>query len=93
MQNPRAIVVGSESEGNVITRNATVHNVALHWVVVVVGVAAGATDDVKGVSVQMDRVLETSMIQIWSENAKSAYVILKLTGEPAAPPGKEISTV
>lgn len=67
VHDPRAIVVGSESEGNVITRNATVHDVALHWVVVVVGIASGATDDVKGVSVQMDRVLETFMIQIWSE--------------------------
>ena len=58
VHNPRAGVISAETNGNVVTSSADADDVALDRVDEVVGAAAGATDDVEGMSVQMDRVLE-----------------------------------
>ena len=57
MQEPRARIVRSEAEGNVIGRTTDVHDVSPDGVVVIVFSAAGHTDDIEIVAMQVHRVL------------------------------------
>lgn len=60
MHNPRASVVGTETDGDVVSsRGANANNIALDGVDKVIAVAASATDDTESVTVQVDRVLES----------------------------------
>lgn len=58
MENPWAGVVGSKPDGGVIAVHTQADNITVDRVHVVVGVAAGATNDIEGVAVQMDGVLD-----------------------------------
>ena len=57
MHDPRARVVGSEANRNVVACIPDVDDVALNGVRKVVGAAPGATNDAECVAVQMDRML------------------------------------
>ena len=58
MHNPRAGIVGAETDGNIVTGCTNANDVALNRVDEVVRAAACATDDVESVSVQMDGMLK-----------------------------------
>lgn len=58
VEEPRARVVSEESDRNVIARVPDAHNIADDGIVEVISFAVGAADDVEGVSVQVNRVLE-----------------------------------
>ena len=58
MHDPRASVIGSEPDGDVVACDSETDNVALNGVGEVVGAAAGTADDAEGMAMQMDRVLQ-----------------------------------
>jgi hypothetical protein len=58
VEEPRARIVSEESDRDVIAGAPDAHDIAFDGVVVVISRAAGAADDVEGVSVQVNRVLE-----------------------------------
>lgn len=57
MHEPRAGVVRREPEGNVVAGTTNTHDITAYRVGVIVFAAAGDTDDIKVVTVKMDRVL------------------------------------
>ena len=57
VEEPRARVVSYEPERNIIGRAASAYDVAHNGIVEVVRRVACATDDVEGMSMQVDRVL------------------------------------
>ncbi len=59
VEEPGTDIVGEEADRNIVSGSAGAHNVANYGVVEVVRVVSGATDDVEGLSVQVDRVLWT----------------------------------
>jgi hypothetical protein len=58
VEEPRARIVSFESDRDVIARVPDAHDIAFDGVVEVISGVAGAADDVEGVSVQVNRVLE-----------------------------------
>ena len=57
MEEPRARIVSAEPERDIITRSTDVHSVAPNRVCIVVRRTACNTDDVKGVTVEMEWML------------------------------------
>ena len=57
MHNPRASIVRTEPNGDVVPSDSEADNIALNGVGEVVGAAAGTADDAEGMTVQMDGVL------------------------------------
>lgn len=60
MHDPRPCVVGPESNGHIVARTSSAHNIALDGVRIVVNRAPGAAHNAERMSVQMDRVREAS---------------------------------
>ena len=58
VEEPRARIVSLESDRDVIARVPDAHDIAFDGVDVVISRATGAADNVEGVSVQVNRVLE-----------------------------------
>ena len=58
VEEPRAGIISEESDRDVIARVPDAHDIAFDGIVEVISAAAGAPDDVEGVSVQVNRVLE-----------------------------------
>ena len=58
VEEPRPRIVSEESDRHVIVPVPDAHDIAFDGVIEVISAAAGATDDVEGVSVQVNRVLE-----------------------------------
>jgi hypothetical protein len=58
VEEPRARIVSFESDRDVIARVPDAHDITFDGVVEVISGVAGAADDVEGVSVQVNRVLE-----------------------------------
>ena len=57
MEEPRARIVSAEPERDIISRSTDVHSVASNRVCIVVRRTACNTNDVKGVTVEMEWVL------------------------------------
>ena len=57
VEEPRARVVRVESERHIVACLSNVDNITSHWVGVVVSRAACDTDDVKGVTMEMEWML------------------------------------
>jgi hypothetical protein len=72
VKEPRPRVVSEESDRDVISRVPDAHDIAFDGVVEVISLAAGAANDVEGVSVQVNRVLESviSTISIPTNNSR-----------------------
>jgi hypothetical protein len=60
VEEPRARIVSEESDRDVIVRVSDAHDIAFDGVDKVITLAAGTADDMEGVSVQVNRVLESS---------------------------------
>ncbi len=60
VEEPRASIISKESDRDVIARVRVpdAHDIANHGIVKVISLVAGAADDVEGVSVQVNWVLE-----------------------------------
>ena len=58
VEEPRARIISEEPDRDVIVSVSDAHDVADDWVVKIISLAPGAADDVEGVSVQVNRVLE-----------------------------------
>jgi hypothetical protein len=58
VEEPRARIVREESDRHVVARVTHAHNVADDRIVIVVSRISSAADDVEGMPVQVDRVLE-----------------------------------
>jgi hypothetical protein len=58
MQEPRARVVSEEPDGDIVVAVADAHDITDDRVVIVISRAASTADDVEGVPVQVDRMLE-----------------------------------
>ncbi len=60
VEEPRARIISKESDRDIITRIRVpvAHDIANHGIVIVISRVAGAADDVEGVSVQVNWVLE-----------------------------------
>ena len=87
MEEPRAWVIGAEPERNIISRSTDVHSVASDGISIVVRRTACNTNDVKGVTVEMEWVLVG--VSTFSKNIP----IDKGLVPTLSPPGIETSTV
>ncbi len=58
VEEPRARIISKESDRDIIARVPVAHDIANHGIVIVISRVAGAADDVEGVSVQVNWVLE-----------------------------------
>ncbi len=58
VEEPRAGVISHESDRDIIARVPVAHDIANHGIVIVISRVPGAADDVEGVSVQVNWVLE-----------------------------------
>jgi hypothetical protein len=57
MHDPRASIIGTEPDGDVVACTSEADNIALNGVGEVVGAAAGTPDDAEGMAVQVNGVL------------------------------------
>jgi len=58
VEEPRARIISKESDRDIIARVPNAHDIAKNGIVIVISLVAGAADDVEGVSVQVNWVLE-----------------------------------